>query len=136
MITTIQLVTILYKALNTDAYIKNAITGEVYKDWRPATSALEDIVVNAVVMDGSESVIQRAVANVNLHLPSIITQGGAMPDNGRFETLSQIITPVLEDGTAENYNWWIENTATIKEQNKDQWYLNFRIRFKYHNTNN
>ena len=114
--------------------IAAAISAEVYKYHRPQDSQLEDVVINTVIADGSESVIQRAVVNVNLHVPAVNTAGGAMPNTARFDTLAGIASPVLKSGHGAMYNYWIENTALIKEEGRDRWYLNIRLRFKYHNT--
>lgn len=128
-----EITTIMWGEIHNSA-IAAAISGEVYKYHRPQDSQLEDVVINTVIADGSESVIQRAVVNVNLHVPAVNTAGGAMPNTARFDTLAAIASPVLKSGHGAMYNYWIENTALIKEEGRDRWYLNIRLRFKYHNT--
>lgn len=132
MITVIELTTCIWKIVNASS-LKSAITGGVYKNWRPTDSDKEDIVINTIIIDGSESIIQSAVCNVNIHLPSLESAGGKMPHDARFEALNVHAIPLLKEGFGPNFTFWTERTALVKEENKDEWYLNYRIRFKQHN---
>jgi hypothetical protein len=132
MITAVELNTALWK-IGQSKGLGSAITGSVYKDWRPSDSKLEDIVINIITIDGSESIIQSAVCNINIHVPSLETKGGLMPNHARFEELNTYIIPLLKEGFGKNFTFWTEQTALVKEENKSEWYLNYRIRFKQHN---
>jgi hypothetical protein len=133
MRTAIDQTTILFKVVDGSP-LKTAITGSVYKDQKPANSLLEDIVVNSVTLSGSESLIQRGVANVNIHLPNL---SNGLPNHVRIKQLEDIATPLLEDFTAEDHNFWTEIAGVlIRDESSGKWYLNYRLKFKFHNTNN
>lgn len=131
MKTTLDITTILFQLLNSSP-IKTAINGGIYKDNRPANSTKEDVVVNAITIDADNA--QRAAGNVNIHVPSINTSDGPQPNHGRLSSLATITVGVIKEAYGEAYNLWVENQNLIKEPNADSWYVNFRIRFKFHNT--
>ena len=127
MITTLEIATILFSRVN-NSVLKTAINGGVYKDQRPTDSNKEDIVVNVVTSDAE--MIQRAVGNVNIHVPAL---SNGMPNHLRFTLLTELATPVLKEGYGATYNFWTESQGLI--ESNGFWYYNFRIRFKQHNTN-
>lgn len=133
MLTAEDINTLMFQAINGSP-LKASINGKVYKSWRPANSTREDVVVNVVVSDAE--LIQSAVCNVNIHLPSINAGDGPMPNSARFTALGNTAKPILENGHAKYFTYYTEQTALIKEQNREEWFLNFRIRFHFHNTIN
>lgn len=123
--------TLMFKVVN-ESPLKAAINGSVYKSLRPINANKEDVVINTVVSDAE--LVQTAVCNVNIHVPSLTTPDGKMPNSARFDELSGIANQILKDGHTKYFTYYTENTAQIQEQNRDEWYLNFRIRFRFHNT--
>jgi len=119
----------LYRRLNIPA-INNIISGKVYKDERPADSLLEDIVINAVT--GDMEMIQRSVLNVNAHVPNLSNK---MPNNARLKVITNVLSAILTEGYGTNFNYWIENANKFKEVESNSYFMNFRIRYKKHNTN-
>lgn len=130
-----EVTTRIFEIINASP-IASVITGSVYKDWRPAKSTKEDVVVNTIVMSGSESIIQDATCNVNIHVASLVTADGLMPNNARFTELIAIVKPLLKESHGKDFIFWTEQTTKIKEQGQEHWYLNFRLRLKQHNTIN
>jgi len=123
--------TILYKAINASP-LKPAINGDIYRDERPSNSNKQDIVVNAITLEGSESVIQRGVGNVNIHLPNL---ANGLPDHTKFKALSDIAVTTLKDYVNGDYNFWIDAAPQlVKDLSSGKYYLNIRIKFKFHNT--
>lgn len=126
--------TLIFQAVNSSP-LKTAITGRVSKDWAPEDSKKEEIVVNSITTDNGTD--QRGVVNVNIHVPNqIVNIDGAsqgLPNNRRFEVLGNIAKGVLKSGFGSNYNFWTESQQKIRNPQTGNWYLNFRIRFKYHN---
>ncbi|MFB5946124.1 hypothetical protein [Albibacterium profundi] len=126
--------TLIYKAVNSSA-LKSAITGEVEKNWGPTDSDKENIVVVSITTDNSTD--QRGITNVNIHVPNIVRnineKDQELPDNKRFKELGDIAKTVLKSGFGANYNYWTESQQLLRNPNTGNWYLNFRIRFKYHN---
>ncbi len=133
MITTLDISVILFKRLNESLVLKSSLSGGIFRDARPANSPKEDVVVNVVTSDTGSA--QRGVANVNIHVPSIVTGTGMQPNHLRIKALTDIVTPLLKDVYNASNNYWIDQMSLIKEPNADQWFFNYRIRFKYHNSN-
>ncbi|OJV50511.1 MAG: hypothetical protein BGO31_14205 [Bacteroidetes bacterium 43-16] len=135
MITPIEINTIMYQVIKASP-LAPAVNGKVYRDRRPNNSKKEDVVTNVVTMTGSLSIIQDAVCNINIHVPSIDIGDGPMPDSARFSQLSSIAAPVLKFGSASHFTFYTESIDLVPEQNNQEWFLNFRIRFKQHNNIN
>lgn len=126
--------TIIFKAIDTSA-LKAAITGRVSKDWGPSNSDKEEIVVNSITVDNETA--QIGISNVNIHVPNISVKIDGIdqeqPNNKRFTALGNIAKGILESGFGSNYNYWTENQQKVRDPQTGNWYLNFRVRFKYHN---
>lgn len=125
--------TIIFKKVNTSP-LKTAISGIVSKNWGPADSGKEEIVVNSITTDSGTA--QFGTVNVNIHVPNVTKkingQDQVQPDNARFEALGAVAKEVLQRGHGPNYNYWTESQQLIRDPSGN-WFLNFRLRFKYHN---
>lgn len=137
MKTTLDIVNILFGIINTSP-LKTAINGGVYKFQRPDKSTKEDVVINAVSSDAE--IIQRGVYNINIHVPSVTqTIDGVqqkLPNTARMDALCDIANPILLahwDGERK-FNYWIEFQGVYENDTDKDWYCNFRIIFKQHNT--
>lgn len=122
----------LYQLIKSSS-LKTAINGGIYKDWRPMNSNKEDIVVNSLTLSGNESCIQPGIANANIHVPSLITPDGLMPNHIRFKVLSELAKSIVE-AYRNDYTMYVESSDLIKEPTQEVWFLNLRFRFIFHNT--
>jgi len=129
MTTTTEQTTLLWHIVKASP-LAGIISGSVYKLQRPTDSKLEDIVVNAITIDSE--LVQTGVANLNIHVPDLVN---GMPNTARIEQLESIAKGIILKGWGSNYTFFIENQQTIQDQDAaDNWFINFRIRFKFHNT--
>lgn len=133
MITATQAESIIWNWVNSSP-LKSAITGDVYRNVRPANSEKEDVVINSITATGSEFIIQDAVLNINIHIPRIQAYGNTMiPNNARFDAISQVVSDHLKEGYHRKLTWWVDYTGVINNELNNESFLNIRIRFKYHN---
>lgn len=112
--------------------LKTEINGGVYRNARPNNSTKEDIVINSIVTNGAEFLIQDAVLNVNLHIPNAVIAGSEMPNHYRYDALNPKVIQVLKEGFNQYFTFWTDSTDLIQETD-GSWFLNVRLRFKYHN---
>lgn len=128
MKTTPEQITLLWHLINQSA-LSGIITGGVYKYQRPADSKVEDIVVNAIAIDNE--LVQTGTGNVNIHVPAL-TNG--MPNTSRIEQLATIAETQIKEGFGSKYTFFVENQTVIYDPETQDWFINFRIKFKFHNT--
>lgn len=128
MRTTLEQVTELYAIINNSP-LKTAIDGDIYKLWRPVDSSLEDVVINSIVIDNE--LIQTSVANINIYVPGLIN---GMPNSARMETLAILACNFLKEGTDKRFTFFVESQEIFKEMGLNLWFVNIRIKFKFHNT--
>lgn len=107
-----------------------AITGSIYKHTRPASSQLEDVVINTLA-NGSED-LQESILNVNIHVPNLkVTVGGVtetnQPDHVRLKALSALAIAELNEKWGPDYNFRIDSDDLVEEESSS--YINFRIHF-------
>lgn len=121
--------TLLYQLI-ASSNLKQAISGDVYKFQRPVNSDKEDVVVNAITVDSE--MVQSGVANVNIHVPSIQTGDGAMPNTARLETLEAAAVNLLEYGFGSIHTFYLLSSNVIKEPTVNEWFVNLRVQFKFH----
>lgn len=131
MFTEFDQTTILYQIVNASPLMA-LIDGDIYKYQRPLNSTKKDIVINSTTIEGSISVIQRGVANVNFHAPNL---SNGRPDTLFFQQVSDQGKVFFESYNSEKFNFWADGPGRlIKDESLDQWLMNFRLRFKFHNT--
>lgn len=130
MRTTFDQETILFNILNGSAALKSAISGGIYKRRRPTNSDKEDVVVISLpIGDGS---IQFGTANVNIHVPDV----KEFPDNTKLEALTNIVKPLLEETYGDDYVLYISLQQIFEETEINQHYVNLRVDFEFHNSQN
>ena len=127
MKTTLYASTLLYQAIAASP-LKTAINGGVYKDERPKDSAKEDVVINTITIDSGSA--QRAVCNVNIHVPRELS---GKINHTRINVLAELAKVILDEAYATAHNFWTENQSLIVDE--IDCYYNFRLRFKIHNSN-
>jgi hypothetical protein len=130
MKTTLDIEDILFQAVKASA-LATSITGGVYKRERPADSALEDVVVNCLPVNNRQ--LQRAVANINIHVPNLsITKGGTTEqviNHSRMKTLSAMVEAIMDDQFAQDYGFDIQQQQVFQDEVSGGHYANFRIDF-------
>lgn len=133
MITATKAEALIWKWVN-DSPLKSAINGGVYRNVRPTSSTKEDVVINSISTTGSESLIQDSRLNVNVHVPAILVGGNTyVPNQQRFDAISEVISLNLKEGFNSNFTFWVEQTQLIQVPSTNDWYLNIRIKLKFHN---
>lgn len=134
MITAVKAESLLWKWVN-ESPLANAVNGGVYRNVRPTDSGKEDIVINSISTTGSESLIQDSRLNINVHVPSVFVGGTTYaPNQMRFDQISEIVTNNMYEGFSKEFTFWVENTQLIQVPSSNDWYLNIRIKLKFHNT--
>jgi hypothetical protein len=132
MKTTFDIENILYQYLKASA-LATEITGGIYKRQKPVNSANEDIVINCLPVNNLQ--LQRAVANVNIHVPNkpVFVNGvndTSHPDHSRLQELAGIAEPILQDhSVGQDYGFSIQQQQLIQDEGSDFHYINFRIDF-------
>lgn len=129
MKTVIDLVDSVYELLNVSA-VNNVITGEVYLDSRPDNSILEDVVINSLPVTGEQ--LQRAVVNVNIHVPNLqLTINGqpdtSQPNRKRIKVISDIVIPLIKDAIINDTLTGIQNITMINDKELKEHFLNIRV---------
>lgn len=129
MKTVIDLVDSIYELLNVSA-VNNVITGEVYLDSRPDNSVLEDVVINSLPVTGEQ--LQRAVVNVNIHVPNLsLTINGqpdtSQPNRKRIKVISDIVIPLIKDAIINDTLTGIQNITMINDKELKEHFLNIRV---------
>jgi hypothetical protein len=129
MRTSFNIVDIIYKELY--AAISGAITGKVYKNSRPVNSNKEDVVVGSLPINAEQ--IQRAVVNVNIHVPNLqVSIGGqqdSQADTARLSQLTTMVIGVLKDKVYNDYWFDIQQQNLFKDETTGDHYSNIRIDF-------
>jgi hypothetical protein len=131
MKTTLDIEDILFAAVKASP-LASAINGGVYKRQRPVNSAVEDIVVNCLPVGNTQ--LQRAVANINIHVPNLsVTKGGitdnSMANHSRLKELAGMVEASLDDQFAQDYGYEIQQQQLFQDEVANDHYVNFRINF-------
>jgi hypothetical protein len=119
-------INILYLAINASP-LKMAINGAIYKIKRP-TSAKEDVVINSIVLGGSN--FQEGVFNVNIYVPNITVSGASLPNTARLNELETLGNGLFDNITAQDYMIYKESASIFEEVSINQHYINFRLNLK------
>ncbi|WP_312900187.1 hypothetical protein [Chryseobacterium taichungense] len=110
--------------------VRNVISGEIYKDFRPAGSVKEDIVINSITMNNT--FLQTGAFNVNCYVPYLkVTINSITQNVPRLKAVKDAVKPLLENKFTNNYNIDIEFSSTIMDE-KDC-YINFRLKLNAFN---
>jgi len=136
MKTTYDIQNILYKVLSSSTNITETITGGVYKK-RPLNSKQEDIIVGSLPVGNDD--IQRAVGNVNIHVPNLIIDVNGVQDNSqpnlkRLNEITRLAWGLLDESYYEGYWFYVQQQSIFEEGNEH--YSNIRIEFYSVNTTN
>ena len=132
MISTFDIIDILYIKLKTSA-LKAAVSGGLYKQGeRPDNSTKEDIVINCLPTSGSQ--LQTATVNVNIYVPdSELTISGKPQFKAKFsrlQALAELAITLLKEVSVDDYHYKIAFQGTLKEESIHQHFINIRIEFK------
>ena len=129
--------TILYQLLSGSS-LASEITGEVRKGLRPTGSKLEDVVINSLPMNNEQ--LQQCVANVNIYVPSIITEENDVqsekPDYKRLEELTDMAVGILKVRESRNYYFDVQQVSQpSKDAESKSYFINIRVDFYAFNIN-
>lgn len=115
--------------------VGQVLSGDLYKDFRPAGSIKEDVVINAITL--GNTFFQTGSFNVNCYVPYLKVKINAIdqnvPNEVRLKVISDKVKPILERKFTDKYNIDIEFESTIMDE-KDC-YINFRLKLNAFNNN-
>lgn len=124
----------ILELINTSP-LKAFVNGKVYKNRRPAGSQLEDVVINAIVMDNR--FLQDGAFNVNCYVPykrvTIDNVVNFLPNEERSKAIADVAYPVFDNVFKEKFNLTIERVEVIEVDEEKASYVNFRINLKAYN---
>lgn len=128
MKTTLSAVKTIYQYLQSNGVkASTGITGGVYWLNRPKSSTKEDIVVNAVALNGEQ--VQEGVFNVNVHVPNLVlATDDTQPNFSRMDAIANVLVPLLNDVRQADWFFYIDEPATPVPDGNN-WFVNIRIRF-------
>jgi hypothetical protein len=126
MITAVKASLYLYRLLNVSTLL-TAITGKVYRVYKPKTSELEDVVINILFLDsGYYTDIQNGEANINIFVKNI----DGVPNITRLDTISGIILTLLETNKQSNnlFSYEILQTKLFSDSEQNTMtFLNIKL---------
>jgi hypothetical protein len=131
MKTTLELVNIIWQVL-TVSPVKEEITGGIFKHIRPLNSEKEDVVINSLPNLNTD--LSQAVVNVNVFVPNKTqnlngAQDNSQPDAARLEELAGMATDALKDQWGDDYNFDVQQSVLIRDEEGGSWYYNIRLNF-------
>lgn len=111
-------------------------TGKVFKITRALNSRNEDIVINALPI--SEGTLQRCYINVNVYVNNLnLTIGGqqdnTLPNTVRLAQLTSAIISALEEVSADDHYYFVQQQTVIRDEQIGQHYSNIRLEFYFTN---
>lgn len=113
--------------------VRNVISGEIYKDYRPAGSVKEDIVINSITINNT--FFQTGVFNVNCYVPYLKMKINSIDQNVQNETrliaINNAVKPLLENRYTNRCNIDIEFSTVVTDE-KDC-YISYRIKLNAYN---
>jgi len=108
--------------------VTNVISGSIYKQKRPIDSSAEDVVIGCLPTVNSQ--IQRAVANVNIHVSNLgISGDNSQPNFARLRELTTLVISKLSDQYKDSFWFDVEQQNIFTENYINQHYLNIRVQF-------
>ena len=121
---------ILFAILNSNAELKEEISGGIYAEERPDNSDKEDIVVNNLSLSHDRP--QRAINNVNIHIPDIRVKVNGTDqykmDRPRFRKITDLVVKAIKEGYASHEGALFSITAeNILKESGNSHYNNIRI---------
>ncbi len=113
--------------------ITSVITGELYMLVRPQNSNVEDIVINALALTGSQ--LQQGVINVNIHVPNLSVKINGKPDQtqpdlDRLQKIAKLVVEKLKDYNGDDHRFSAQ-TGGIPYKDEDNTHF-FNIRVNYY----
>jgi hypothetical protein len=131
MKTTIHLVDDMYELLNISAVHNSMISGDVFAGSRPVDHRSEAVSINCLPVTGDQ--LQKAVVNVNIHVPNLELTINGQPDNSqpnrvRLKIISDIVLPLLKDAVINNTVTQVEGINLIEDTELHEHYLNIRVK--------
>jgi hypothetical protein len=131
MKTTIDIVDILWKLLNSNSSLTTDQKGKRYKHSRPVGSTGEDIVINSLPVDNN--LLQQALANVNVYAGNqSVTMGAAEsqePDTKRLNMLAKKVITIINDhyDLEKEIGFDVQQMVLINDEQTGEWYYNIRV---------
>ena len=131
MKTTLDIIDLNYAVLNVPA-VTAQLTGGVYKNTRPVSSDKTDVVIGCLPVSNDQ--LQRAVANVNIHVPNLVINQGnytdyTQPDFAALRSLAALVTGVLNDVSTPTHWFAVQQQNHFSEPERKEHYVNIRVNF-------
>jgi hypothetical protein len=117
--------------------LKAAITGKVYQFSRLANSDKIDVVIGSLTITNEP--IQTGIINVRIHAPNQnLNLGGGYsdyPDMTVFNSILNIIRPLLNDQFKDTFNTEIINPGTLMKNTDGTWFMHIQLNYGSYNKN-
>lgn len=136
MRTTYDAENIIFKTLSASNTLN--ISGDVYKH-RPLNSHQEDIIVGSLPISNDD--IQKAVLNINVHVPNLIVnisgaQDNTQPNLARLNELTRLVWQLLDNQFFNGYWFYVQQQNLFADEQTNEHYSNIRLEFYSINTTN
>lgn len=131
MKTSLDLADIMFRILN-DSPVKNMINGSIRKYARPLNSDREDIIINTLPISNQR--IQRALVNVNIHVPNLMLADGdavddTQPNTLRLSHLTRDVVDILKERWASDGDYLLEVESQNIFPDGTSHFSNIRVSF-------
>jgi len=84
--------------------VHSVITGKIWKHFMPGNREASDIIVKTLFC--SNDAIQHGIVNVKIHCPEILSGGQWIGDLKAMNTISEVLTQLLDNRYAESF--WLD----------------------------
>lgn len=130
MKTVIDMVDDMYVLLNVSPVTSVLLSGDVFLDSRPDNNRNECVVINSLPITGEQ--LQRAVVNVNIHVPNLQLTINGQPDTSqpnriRLKIISDVVIPLIKDAVINNTLTGIQNITMVNDKEIKEHFLNIRV---------
>ena len=106
--------------------------GKVDPSIKTTGSDVKGIVVNLLGITNEQD--QIAIGNVNCYVPAIIsTINGkqvSLPNQAALSTLAKAITPLIDEQYKAKFRVWVEENATIVQDNDGSYFASIKFRYQ------
>lgn len=121
----------IYKWLKSSVLMKS-VTGKLCKSGvRPKDSEKEDVVINVVSNNISQS--QSAIVNVNVYVNDVNRDGVSEENTIRLRELCQLALNSMEVGFSDGWRFYMESQRVIVEENINEHTINNRLFYQIKN---
>lgn len=128
MITSIELMTAVYKIVKNSA-VKTVINGDIYySGYRPLNSEKNDIIIGTLTVDNST--VQSSIVLINIFAKDIYQNKNYLPDYSTLKAATKLLEPLFKDVYIPELktNLDIKYQRDYKVEDSQEWMSVIRIK--------